>query len=179
MTEETRNADELAGDIEATPEVATQTGQVYAADPANATAPPSGAPQDASAQGADKSSVPIWVLVVVVAIFLACVCVMMATGVGVLGYLSSSQPDAPVIIVPPTQEKPAEAPPEQPTQPPPAQPTEAPPEPPAEEQQPEAEQLPTEPDSGGSACIPLAGGLVLAPLLVLANKSGSRRRSNL
>lgn len=160
MTDEMRTTDELAGPAE----------------------PAAAAPQDPKAGGVGGSSVPVWVLVVVVALFLGCACIMMATGVGVFGYLSSSQTDAPVIIVPPTQEQPAEAPPEQPTQPPAAQPTQAPPEAPAEGQQPEepaeAEQLPSEPDSGGSACIPLAGGLVLAPLLVLGKKSGSRRRSN-
>ena len=139
--------------------------------------PAAAPPQDPNARASGGSSVPIWVLVVVVAIFLACVCIMMGTGVGVLGYLGSSQPDAPVIIVPPTQEQPAEPPPEQPTQPPPELPTQPPPEPPAEEQQPEAEPPPAEPDSGGSTCIPLAGGLVLAPMLVLGKKSGGRRRS--
>lgn len=134
-----------------------------------------------------KTPIPtwVWVVIAVLALLLACVCAT-ATGLGVFGILNQSQePDAPVIIVPPTKEQPAEqpaeqptlAPPEQPTEPSPEQPTEPPPEQPVE-QPPEGGQPPTEPDTGGSSCIPLAGGLVLAPLLVLGKKNGIGRRTN-
>jgi hypothetical protein len=197
MTDETKNAQELAEDAEVNPKVADQTSQVYVADPTNATAPPGEAPQASSDGSAGRTNVPIWVLVVVVALFLACLCAMMLAGAGAVGILSSQQsdaPDAPVIIVPPTQEQPTQAPPEpeapqeQPTQAQPEpeapqeQPTQAQPEPPAGEQPekepPSGEQPPADQDGSGLPCVPLAGGLVLAPLLVIGKKNAIGRRLN-
>jgi hypothetical protein len=89
----------------------------------------------------------------------------------------------------PPPEQPTQPPPEQPTQPPPEEPAEPPPEEPAEpppeepaEPPPEGEapapgQLPAEPETGSPPCVPLAGGLVLAPLLIIGKKQGSRRRA--
>jgi len=79
----------------------------------------------------------------------------------------------------PPAEQPTEPPPEQPTDLPPEQPTEPPPEqatePPVEEP-PAAEHLPAEPDDGGLPCVPLAAGLVLAPLLVIGDKGRGGRK---
>ena len=174
MTDEIKNANEFARDAEVHPEVADQTGQVYVADPTSATTPPGGAPQASSDGSAGGSNAPIWVLVVVVALFLACLCAMMLAGVGAVGILSSQQSDQPIVIVPPIQEQPAEQPPQE-------QPTEAPPEPEAPAEEPEkeppaADQPPSSSGEGSLPCVPLAGGLVLAPLLAIGKRNGIGRR---
>ncbi len=77
----------------------------------------------------------------------------------------------------PPPEQPTEPPPE-PTQPPPEQPTEPPPEQPTEppaEEPPAAEHLPAEPEEGGQPCAPLAGILLLAPLLVIGKRGRAGR----
>jgi hypothetical protein len=80
----------------------------------------------------------------------------------------------------PTQPPPEPTqPPPEPTQPPPEA-TEPPPEPteppPEATEPPAAEQLPVEPEEGGQPCAPLAGVVLLAPLLVIGKRGRDGRR---
>ena len=99
--------------------------------------------------------------------------------------LPAEQPAAPAAtaapVEPPAEEQPVEPPAEeQPVEPPPEQPAEPPAgeQPPVGEQPPSAEQLPAGQGESGLPCAPAAGGLLLAPLLVMGKKHGIRRRSN-
>jgi hypothetical protein len=75
----------------------------------------------------------------------------------------------------PPPEEPTEPPPEEPTEPPPEEPTEPPPEEPTEPPPGQAtkppQEKPTEPPGeAGPPCVPLAFGLILAPLAVVFKK---------
>jgi uncharacterized membrane protein len=101
-------------------------------------------------------------------------------------------PEAPVAPATTVEEQPAPTqPPSEPTEPPseptqqppeptepPSEPTEPPPEstePPAEEP-PAAEQLPVEPEEGGSPCAPLASVVIVPALLVIGKRDRDYRR---
>jgi hypothetical protein len=79
-------------------------------------------------------------------------------------------PEQPPTEVPPTEpppEQPTEPPPEQPTEPPPEQPTEPPPE---QATEPPSERPTDDPGEGGLPCVPVAFGLILAPLALAFKK---------
>jgi hypothetical protein len=144
-----------------------------------------------------KALIPSWVLPAVLVAILAIACI--AVLIVVLGGAGEGAPtEPPAATAPPGGEQPApteppaeppteppaepptEPPAEPPTEPPAEPPTEPPPEPaptePPAEEPPPAENLPAEPEDGGSPCALLAVGLVLAPLLVIGNKGRGGRK---
>jgi hypothetical protein len=151
--------------------------------------------QNHNGEAVGRALIPSWVIPVVLVLIMAtaCVGVLLILGLGsqdaapavpaATSTPSEGQP-APTELPPeaPTEALPTEAPPEAPTEAPPTEaPTEAPPvEPPPEQTAEPPPEQPTEPpppeqptDEAGKGpgepdlpCLPLASGLILAPLLV-------------
>ena len=138
-----------------------------------------GGAQNLNGEVVGKALIPTWVPIAVLALLLACACLCVA-GIGLVGVLDQPQPAAPMATAVPSEPgapaAPVEPPPEQPAEQPPEQPAEPPAEQPAEP--PSAGQLPAEEGTSGLPCAPAAGGLLLAPLLVMGKKHGIRQRSN-
>jgi hypothetical protein len=150
--------------------------------------------QNLSGEVVGRALIPSWllpaVLIAIMAIACLAVVLLLWGGGGAEGV--PTEPAAvqptdevaqPAPTEPPPEQAPTEPPPEQPTEPPPEQPTEPPPEqpteppaeqptePPAEQPtEPPAEQPTEPPGEAGPPCLPLASGLILAPLLVLFKK---------
>jgi hypothetical protein len=151
-----------------------------------------GATRNLSGEVVGKALIPSWVLPAVLVLILAIACI--ALTLIVLGDLrEGAPPEAPAATATaveegpaptePPSEQPTEPPPEQPTEPAPEQPTEPPPEQPTESP---PEEAPTEPAAGeppgegglpenGLPCPPIAAGLLLAPLLVIAKRGRTER----
>jgi hypothetical protein len=141
-----------------------------------------GGTQNLTGEVGGKALIPSSVLTAVLVAILVIAAV--AVVVAVLGGSpeEGAPPEAPAATATAVEEQPAptQPPPEQPTQLPPEQPTEPPPEQPTEppaEEPPVAENLPAEPEEGGLPCAPLAGILVLAPLLVIGKRDRDGRNA--
>lgn len=145
------------------------TARVQAAD---------GERQNLTGEVVGRALIPPWVLPAVLVVILAIASIWILFTVLGGSAEEGVPPEAPAATATPVEEQPAptQPPPEQPTEPPPTEPPPEPPtEAPPEEPPPEAEQLPTEPDEGGTPCAPLAAGLIFAPLLVIGKKRRGRR----